>query len=132
MTDEPMGSLPIDVEERRELRNVIAELARRGRTIRSSRLRHDMTNAVGAARNAVELLEENPSGDGAIRLLQMAQRNIDRAERLLAESDAERGVEEVGPADVVAETRPADRSARNQRNDLGGSGERDHRDTFGL
>jgi hypothetical protein len=80
-------------------------------------MRHDLTNAVGAARNALELVGENPEPDATSRFLEMARRNIARATQLLAGDVAGAG---------------ESRSARNERDDLGGAGEREHRETFGL
>jgi hypothetical protein len=104
-------------EEVRRLRAAVEDLERRARAVSSPAKRHDLTNAVGAARNALELLSENPEGKTAERFLEMAQRNIDRATELV-------GGESSGAADS--------RSARNERDDLRGTSEREHRETFGL
>jgi signal transduction histidine kinase len=104
-------------EELRRLQAKVEDLDRRGRAALSQTARHDLTNAVGAARNALELLSENPEPEAATRFLEMAQRNIDRAAALL-------GAESSGG--------DTSRSARNERNDLGGTGERKHWETFGL
>lgn len=104
-------------EELRCLRAAVEDLERRARAVSSPTKRHDLTNAVGAARNALELLSEDPEPKAAARFLDMVQRNIDRATALLG-----------GESNAASESR----SARDERNDLGGAAEREHRETFGL
>lgn len=126
MTDEQGKGALLDEESSRRLRVTIQELERRGRALSSSQVRHDVSNAVGAARNALQLLDENPNAPAADRLVQIALRNVQRAEHLL-----EAGTP--GADDVAREpVSPPDRSSGNQRDNLGGASERDHRDAFGL
>lgn len=103
-------------DELRRLRAAVDDLERRARKVSASTMRHDVTNAVGAARNALELLDECPEAEAAVRFLEMVRRNIDRATQLL------------GAEGVAGEPR----SSRNERDDLRGAGEGDHRETFGL
>lgn len=115
----------MDTAALRCLHDQLADLERRGKALAASKLRHDVGNAVGAAHNALELLEENSGAGNADKLIEIARRNIDRASELLhlpAANDASGRVE---PS-------PEPRSGGNERNDLGGSGESDHRDTLGL
>jgi hypothetical protein len=91
----------------------VDDLERRGRTVSIPTIRHDVSNAVGAARNALELLAENPEPEAAARFMEIAQRNVERASQLLG-----------GASDV--------RSGRNERNDLGSAREGEHGETFGL
>lgn len=107
------------------LHEQLADLERRGKALAASKLRHDVGNAVGAAHNALELLEENAVADNAAKLIQIARRNLDLATELL---DGLAPNEAPGLADAP----PEPRSAGNERNDLRGSGERDHPDTLGL
>jgi hypothetical protein len=104
-------------EEVRRLQAAVEDLERRARAVSSPANRHDFMNAVGAARNALELLSENPEGKTAERFLEMAQRNIDRATGLV-------GGQSSGAADS--------RSARNEGDDLRGTSKGDYRETFGL
>ena len=99
------------------LRAKVEELERRSRALSSSMLRHDVANAVGAARNALVLLGEHNEPEAATRFLDMAKRNVDRAQQLLG-------------IDSAASSGGA--SARDQRNDLGGTREGEDADTFGL
>jgi hypothetical protein len=119
MADEPMDeqSNAGDAASRVS-RSRVDDLERRSRAVSSSMLRHDVANAVGAARNALLLLSENPEPEAAARFLEIAKRNIERAEQLLCDVDG-------GAAE-----RPG--SARDERNDLGGASERQHGDAFGL
>jgi hypothetical protein len=104
-------------DEVSRLRAAVGDLERRARAVAAPTMRHDLTNAVGAARNALELVGENPEPEATSRFLEMARRNIARATQLL-------GTEPGSAGDG--------RSARNERDDFGGTGEREHRETFGL
>jgi hypothetical protein len=96
-----------DDDSLRELRRTVAELERRLYSLAPGQLRHDVGNTIGAARNALSLIDED-AGD-PVRLLEIAQRNVVAAERMLA---AESGGDE--------------------RDDLGSAGHRDHGSTLGL
>lgn len=99
-----------DADLLRQLRGRIAEIERRAHGLVSGTLRHDVNNAVGAARNALTLLDEEAAAEPE-RFLAISRRNIERAERLLGDADG---------------------SARDERNDLGRERESNHRDAFGL
>jgi hypothetical protein len=127
MTDRPP---PSDVWKSLEpLRERIAELERQARAITDANARHDVTNSVGAARNALILLDEGEDEGQAARFVEIARRNVEHAEAMLAPRAGE-----PGRRDTARETaREASReSAGDERNDLGRQGERDHRDAFGL
>jgi len=94
----------------RRLHDAVDDLERRSRAISTSTLRHDVANAVGAARNALVLLGENPEPEVARRFMEIAKRNVDLATKLLGNKA----------------------SSGDQRNDLGRTGEGDNRDTLGL
>lgn len=99
------------------LRDAVADLERRARSLGTGRLRHDVGNSIGAARNALSLLEE--TGADGQKFLDIAQRNVDRAEKLLG--------------GALADAPPNDAElGGNQRNDLGRARERDHGDTLGF
>lgn len=85
---------------------MLTELATRARML-SREARHDVGNAIGAARNALELIAECRDDSERKRFIEIARRNAERAERLLA-------------------------SARDERNDLRGTGEGDHRNAIGF
>jgi hypothetical protein len=121
MTDEPMGKVSNDAESLRLLRASIDDLERRGRAQSAPRLRHDIGNGIGAARNALELFDEDPGAVAAGRFIQIARRNVERVAELLKQG-----------ASAVDDAPSNDRSNRNERNDLGGAGEREHGDTLGL
>lgn len=104
-------------DELRRLQAAVNDLERRARKVSAPTMRHDLTNAVGAARNALQLLGENPEPEAGVRFLEMARRNVDRATQLLGSESS-----------AAAEPR----STRNERDDLGGTGERENRETFGL
>ena len=95
----------------KRLHDTVGDLERRARALATSILRHDVANAVGAARNALVLLGESPEPEVAARFMEIATRNVDLASRLLGGGTASSG---------------------DQRNDLGGTSERDHRDALGL
>jgi hypothetical protein len=99
----------IDAGTAGRLRSSLADVERRGRQITSRRLRHDINNAVGAARNALVLFDEDARPEAAARFMQIALRNVARAEALLNEAAAEESA--------------SSPSARNERNDLGGARE---------
>jgi hypothetical protein len=103
----------------RSLRDRITELERKARGVVGAKARHDVTNALGAARNAIILLDEGEDDGKAARFVEIAQRNVAQAEAIL--NPAPRGDE--------PEREP---SAGDKRDDLRGSGERDDRDAFGL
>lgn len=103
----------------RSLRDRIAELERRARGVVEANVRHDVSNALGAARNAIILLDEGEDEGKSARFVEIARRNVAQAEAML--NPAPRGD---GP-----ECEP---SGGDQRNDLGSSGERDNRDAFGF
>lgn len=94
----------------------VDDLEGRTRAVSTSSLRHEVTNAVGAARNALILLGENPEPEAERRFMEMVERNVERATELL------RGVQPDGAA----------ASARDQRDDLGRPREREHGDTLGF
>lgn len=100
-----------DADTTHLLRSEVAELEHHARSLPPGTLRHDVTNAVGAARNALALLEDEPDAVDPAHFLEIARRNIASARGLLNGQSASGG---------------------NQRDDLGRSGEGDHRDTFGL
>jgi hypothetical protein len=110
------GENPRDAELRR-LRTAVDGLDERSRAITSPTMRHDIVNAVGAARNALLLLSENAEPEVASRFMEIATRNIERAGQLIRDA---------------GRTAEGSLSDRDERNDLGSAGERDHRDTFGL
>lgn len=87
-------------------RGVLADLAGRARELPAD-ARHDIGNAVGAARNALELIAESRGKPERARFVEIALRNAERAERLLT-------------------------SCGNERNDLGGPSKGNHRDAFGF
>ena len=94
-------------------RQRLAELERKARSA-SRDARHDIVNDLGAARNALQLVDEGADAGERERFEAMARRNIEHAEKLLG-SDASAKV-----------------SGRDERNDLGGPGERDHGDSAAL
>jgi hypothetical protein len=104
-------------ESIQRLRDAVADLERRSRTLDSGNLRHDVGNAVGAARNALSLLDEG-GADGQ-KFFDIARRNVDRAEKLL------------GGASASAPPRGAE-LGRDERNDLRRASEGDHGDTVGF
>lgn len=106
------------------MRSAVFDLERRARTLSSSQLRHDVSNAVGAARNALQLLEEDPCSATAARFTEIARRNVALATQLLSESpfDDPRSSAPDGPGIPP--------SSRNERDDLGGTGEREHGNTL--
>jgi hypothetical protein len=91
------------------LKQSVTELERRLRELGSGSLRHDVSNTIGAARNALSLLDEDAGSSDPARFVEIAQRNIQQAERLLANE-----------------------SGRNEGNDLGRASERDNGSTFSL
>jgi hypothetical protein len=123
MTDRPPPSDALKSLE--PLRERIAELERRARAITDANARHDVTNSVGAARNALILLDEGEDEGQAARFVEIARRNVEHAEAMLGPRAGD-----AGRRDTARET-PRD-SAGDERNDLGRQGERDHRDAFGL
>jgi hypothetical protein len=107
----------------RALRDRIAELEREARSISDANARHDVTNALGAARNAIIMLDEGENESKAARFVEIAQRNVRQAEAMIHP----RGDEPARPA------RPEARdSGGDEGDDLGRMGERDDRDGFGL
>ena len=116
---------PTDTEALRGLREQLADLEHRGRAVETRKLRHDVANAVGAARNALTLVDENPAAAEASRFIEIAHRNIERATELLRGTPSGNGI----PA---ANAPPDARSGRNEGNDLGSADERNHRDALGL
>jgi hypothetical protein len=102
----------------RKLRATVEDLEHRARAVSSPSLRHDAANVVGAARNALVLLGENPEPEAAVRFMEIAQRNVGLAKQLLCG----------GKADGASP--PA--SGRDERNDLGRAGEGEHQDTLGF
>ncbi len=106
-----------DSETIRRLRDAVADLERRSRTLGAGERRHDVGNAIGAARNALSLLEEGGS-DGQ-KFFEIAQRNVDRAQKLL------------GGALADAPPRDAELGG-DERNDLRRASEGDHGDTVGF
>src|SRR3954447_16062523 len=121
MTDEPMDKLSNDAESLRLLRASLDDLERRRRAVSAPAVRHDVGNGIGAARNALELFEDDPGAASAARFIQIARRNVERVAELLKQG-----------ASAVDDAPSSDRSGRNERNDLGGAGEREHGDTLGL
>jgi hypothetical protein len=99
------------------LRDRIGELERQVRTLSDATARHDVANALGAARNAIIMLDEGEDEGKAARFVEIAQRNVRRAEAMIHP----RGDEPERPE-----------SGGDARNDLRREGERDHRDAFGL
>ena len=87
-------------------RHVLADLSARAHKL-PTETRHDISNAVGAARNALELIAECAGRPERQRFIDIARRNAERAERLLD-------------------------SAGNERNDLGSQGEGDHHNALGF
>jgi uncharacterized membrane protein YccC len=104
----------------RTLRATVADLEARSRALSPSSLRHEVTNAVGAARNALVLIGENAEPEAAARFMEIVHRNVDRARQLLSGNDSASGAAGNAP------------SARDQRNDLGRPREGEHGDTLGL
>ena len=101
----------------RQLRDAVADLERRSRALGAGPLRHDVGNAVGAARNALSLLDEEGS-DGQ-KFLDIAQRNVARAEKLMG--------------GALADAPPRDAElGRDERDDLRRTSEGDHGDTVGF
>ena len=101
----------------RNLRAAVADLERRSRAISAPSLRHEIANAVGAARNALVLIGESPEPEAAARFMEIVNRNVDRARQLLS------------AVDPNVSNAP---SARDQRNNLGSASEGEHEDTLGL
>jgi hypothetical protein len=101
----------------RSLRHQIAELERQARTLSDATTRHDVTNALGAARNAIIMLDEGEDEGRAARFVEIAERNVRQAQAMI-----HRGGNDPGRRESVGD----------QRNDLGREGERDHPDAFGL
>jgi hypothetical protein len=108
--DEETRTAPDDPESRARLRETIAALAQRSRAVTAPRVRHDVRNAIGAARNALALLDEGAPADAVARFNEILYRNLDRAERLLQSVE----------------------SGRDERDDLGRTGQRDDGDPLGL
>lgn len=100
-----------DATKRREFVEELRAVERRAAML-DRHTRHDVTNAAGAARNAVFLMEDDATTLSFERLVDIARRNSRIAEELL------RAV------------RPP--SGGNERDDLGRARERDDADTFGL
>jgi hypothetical protein len=125
MSGDAMDRPALDTAALRCLHEQLTDLERRAKALAASKLRHDVGNAVGAAHNALELLEENSVAENAAKLLRIARRNLDLASELL---DGSASNESTGLADAP----PTQRSARNERNDLRRTGEGDHPDTLGL
>jgi hypothetical protein len=90
-------------------REILAELSARARQLPTEQ-RHDAGNSVGAARNALELILESRGNPERVRFIEIAIRNMQRAETLISSSG----------------------SAGNQRNDLGRSGKGDNGNTLGF
>lgn len=107
MTDESLPFAFDDPESRRCFRERLADLECRAAK-RTGSVKHDAANAIGAARNALALIEDDADTGSRRRFAEIAQRNIAQAERLLGDSGG------------------------NERNDLGSAGDRDHRDALGL
>jgi hypothetical protein len=101
-----------DEAVRREFLADLDEIERRAATL-DRETRHDVTNAAGAARNALLLVRDGTTTLPFARLVDIVRRNSRNAAELLeARSDA---------------------SARgNERNDLGGSRQGNDADAFGL
>ena len=112
MSDAPRRDDVPNADLIRGLREAMAELEHRLRALGHGMLKHDAGNAVGAARNALVLLDEASAGERQERFVEMARRNVDRARRLLSGelADAPRALE----------------SAGNERNDLRRPREDDH------
>ncbi len=112
-----------DLAPLHSLRARITELEQRARALLDPTMRHDITNALGAARNAIILIDEGEEEPTASRFAEIARRNVERAEATLQTSAPAR------EADAGSSTGA---SAGDQRNDLGGTREGDNRDAFGL
>lgn len=108
--DEIVRTVPDDPESRARLREAIAVLAQRGKAVTAPRVRHDVRNAIGAARNALALLDEGAPAETVARFNEILYRNLDRAERLLRSAE----------------------SGRDERNDLGSASQRENGNTLGL
>ena len=103
----------------RSLGDRIAELERKARSVVDAKVRHDVTNALGAARNAIILLDEGENEGKSARFVEIAHRNVAQAEAML------------NPAPRADEPE-RESSAGDKRNDLGSASERDNRDSFGF
>jgi hypothetical protein len=101
-------------------RERIAELQQRLRALPAGILRHDVSNAVGAAKNALVLFEDAASPSDPLHFYEMACRNVERAEVLLRRD----------PGD--SSPRAPRTSGRNERNDLRRPSEREDHDALGL
>lgn len=117
MSDAPSDMGLGNADARAELRRRLAELEQRARSLASPQLRHDANNAVGAARNAAELVRDARDETERARFVEIAKRNLARAEQLVGAPLADA---------------PETDSARNERNDLRCQGESDNRDALGL
>jgi hypothetical protein len=100
-----------DATVRRQLRVDLDTIERQAATL-DRVARHDVSNAAGAARNALQLLEEGATALSFGRLVEMATRNLQRA------------------ADILAKAR--DRSGGNERDDLGRARQGDDADAVGF
>jgi hypothetical protein len=127
-TEPPHAEVPHDDAERARPALVVQEccaLARHAVLEGFSRAaRHDIVNALGAARNALLLIDEGAQGAELERLRDIARRNVHNAEHLVRVH--------FNPAATRPSGAPAARSAGNERHDLRSPGERDHGNTLGL
>jgi hypothetical protein len=118
MPERPDTSAPRNIKQLERLRAAISDLEARLRSLGSGVLRHDVGNAIGAARNALVLLDEGTSRAAEqTKFVEMAERNVSRAQRLLSGE--------------LADTPRSDESRRDERDDLRSESERDHRDALG-
>lgn len=72
-----------DPEFIEHFREELADLSARARML-PREIRHDIGNAIGAARNALELIAEYSQSPERQRFIEIARRNAERAEHLLA------------------------------------------------
>lgn len=105
-----------DATMRREFLEELRGVERRAAMLDRA-TRHDVTNAAGAARNAVLLMDDDANTLSFARLVDIARRNSRIAAELLRA---------VRPPSEPAE------SGGNERNDLGRARERNDTDAFGL
>jgi len=111
-----MDLSPDDAESVHRFREAVADLEKRARSLAAGALRHDVGNAVGAARNALALVEDTAQNADRVRFVEIARRNADRANELLRRASP---ASESEAGDVT----PGQRSGSDERDDLRGSRE---------
>jgi hypothetical protein len=116
-----------DDDSLRRFRAELADLEQRAQGL-SRDARHDVTNSLGAARNAVILIEEGAQGAERERFVEIAKRNVRHADHLIRAMHADAGAN----AGAAPAEGPVGDSARDERNDFRRPGEDDHRDAIGF